>query len=102
MPWSFHKPLGIQSPVAEIALPFTPRLSHRIVKLGEIADNAHTLAAASCRGLDEKGGAYSAGTVKKRVRIIFLDSRWRDWKSVARDKVARPYLIPHQLDHVGG
>src|SRR5713226_2954043 len=102
MSWPFHKPLGIQSPVAEIALPFAPRLRHRIVKLGEVANNAHTLAASSGRWLDEKGGADSAGTVKKRVGIIFLDSRWRDWKSAARDKVARPDLIPHQLDHVSG
>ena len=102
MSWPFHKPLGIQSPVAEIALPFAPRLRHRIVKTGEVANDSHTLTATSCRWLDEKGRADSAGTVKKRVGIIFLDSRWRDWKSVARDKITRPDLIPHQLDHVSG
>jgi hypothetical protein len=102
MPWSFHKPLGIQSPVAEIALPFAPRLRHRIVELGEVANNAHTLAASSCRWLHEKGRADRAGTVKKRGGIILLDSRWRDWKSAARDKISRPDLVSHQLDHVSG
>ena len=34
--------------------------------------------------------------------IVFLDGRWRDRKSTARDKVARPDLVPHQLDYVSG
>ncbi len=77
MSWPFHKPLGIQSSVAEISLPFAPCLRHRIVKLGEVANNPHTLAASSCRWLDEKGRADRAGTVKKRSGVILLDSGWR-------------------------
>jgi hypothetical protein len=102
MSWPFHKSLGIQSPVTEIALPFAPRLSHRIVKLGEVANNAHTLAASAGRGLDDKRRTDRAGTVKKRGRIVFLNSRWRDWEPAARDKVARPNLVAHQLNHIRG
>src|SRR5229473_3264234 len=98
----FHKPLGIQSPVAEITLPFAPRLNHRIVKLGEVANNAHTLAAAAGRWLDDKRHTDRAGTVKKRGRVVFLYGRWRDWKPVVCDKVTRPDLIAHELDHVSG
>jgi hypothetical protein len=102
MSWPFHKPLGIQSPVAEIALPFAPRLRHRIVKLGKVANNAHALAASSGRWLDDKRRTDRPGTVKKCVGIVFLDSRWCDWESTARDKVAGPDLVPHELDHVSG
>src|ERR1700682_4610290 len=98
----FHEPLGIQSAVAQIALPFAPRLRHRIVELGDIANNAHTLAAASCRWLDEKRRTDRARAVKKGAGIILLDSRWRHRKSAARDEIARPDLVSHQLDRAGG
>src|ERR1700736_5788525 len=96
--WPLDKPLDIEPPVAEIALSFAARLRHGIVELGQISNDAHALASAAGRRLDEQRRSDRPRALQERGGIVLLDRRRRNREPVSRDKIACPDLVTHQFD----
>ncbi len=60
---------GVDAPVAEIALGLAGGDARGLAELGRAAHDAHALAAAARRRLDEQGEAYSFGLGGKAFEI---------------------------------
>src|SRR6516225_3677397 len=100
MPRPFQITFDIEAAIAEVSLTFTARLRDRILQQIEIANNAHALAAAARRGLDEQWRSDRPRPCEKCRRITFLDGGGRNRKAISLDEIACADLITHQLDYL--
>ena len=91
-----------ETTVAEIPLAFAAGGFDLGFQRAVLAHDAHALAAAPRRRLDQQRIAQGAGAFDKTRRIVILDRRRGNRKAARLDKGARADLVAHQVDGLGG
>jgi hypothetical protein len=93
--------LHVEAPVPEGALALAAGAGDLFVEVRGVAHDAHALAAAARRRLDEERHAERAGAVEEGVGVVVLDRRGRDRKAARRHEGAGADLVAHERDGVG-
>ena len=93
--------LGIDAPVAEIALSLARGDARGLGELACRANNAHSLAAAARRRLDEDGEADRLGGGDEGRHVARWHDRRRHRHAMRLGEISRGNLVAHQFDRPG-
>ena len=90
-----------QTAIAEIALALAARGVDLGFECAVLAHDAHPLAAAARRRLDQQRVPHRAGPFHEGRRVVILDGGGRHRKAAFLDKGAGADLVAHQVDDLG-